>query len=409
MATCKDLLYHSQIHNLELLGGREGLERVITWPYSILTRPIRPWTNGGEFAFYYGAGMDNSEEGLCRLVEEAYDSNLSGLVIMVGDTYILDVPQSVIDTANRLKIPLFATDTASYITSMQQAIMDFITRQEQHKQEKADFWSSLFFDTETQDHRSLNNKAHYFGIDPSGNYCVYILRFLNLERYAELNQGVDELRFFNDFLDTVNRKTDYYIASSLPEVWTLPRKREFILVSPVSSRNSVQKTNEALCRIAGKLEASYPGAEFVIGKGLPFKNISNIRQSYIQARRSLSVLSQPDGKIADYADIGFYKLLFEVGSRSVLEEYIQDSIFFLEEKEKDLSVPLVETLETYLNCRGNVSKAASLLYLHRNTMILRLNKIESLLGIDLNDNAVFYDLQISMMIYHYLKDTTEET
>ena len=167
----------------------------------------------------------------------------------------------------------------------------------------------------------------------------------------------------------------------------------------------MEKTSQTLCRIAGKLEATYPGAEFDIGKCLPFKNITNTRQSYMQARRSLSVLHNLNGKIADYADIGFHKILFEVSSRSILEEYIKDSILVLEERDKDLSFSLMETLETYLNCRGNVSQAAAALYLHRNTMILRLNKLESILGIDLSDNDRFYDLQISMMIYHYLKDS----
>ncbi len=408
MAICRDLLYNSAIHNLELLGGKNGLERVITWPYTIIARPVKPWINGGELGFYYGAGMDNSENGLIRLVEEAYDSNLSGLVLLIGDTYITHVPSSVIDAANRLALPLFATQTATYITTMQQAIMSFINGQEQLKLEKAEFWSSLFFGTDSQDLHALYNQAHYFGIDPTGSYCVYILRFKNLEYYVEQNRKAEMVWFFNDFLDTVNKKTDYYISGILPEVWTLPRQRDFIVVSPVSSANSPEKTGQTLSRIAGKLEASYPDSEFSIGRGLPFKNITNIRQSYIQARRSLQVLHNLNGRIADYADIGFLKILFEVNSRSILEDYIQNTILLLERKEQEISFPLLETLEAYLNCRGNVSKAAASLYLHRNTMILRLGKIETLLCIDLNDNQTFYNLQISMMIYRYLKDSADE-
>ncbi|MGN0314067.1 MAG: PucR family transcriptional regulator [Fusicatenibacter sp.] len=408
MATCRDLLYNSAVHNLVLLGGKNGLDRVITWPYTIIARPIKPWVNGGELGFYYGAGMDNSKEGLIRLIEEACDSNLSGLVILVGDTYVTLVPDDVIETADRLDLPLFITQTASYITTMQQAIMSFINGQEQLKLEKAEFWSSLFFGDNSQDLHFLYNKAHYFGIDPLGKYCVYILRFQNLEAYVEQNRKDEMVWFLNDFLDTVNKKTDYYVSGTLPEVWTLPRQKDFIVVSPVSSVCTPEKTGQTLSRLVGKLEASYPGSEFAIGRGLPFKNITNIRQSYIQARRSLQVLHNLNGKIADYADIGFLKILFEVNSRSILEDYIRDTILLLEKRQKEVAFPLLETLEAYLNCRGNVSGAAASLYLHRNTMIQRLGKIEAILDADLSDNNTFYNLQISMMVYRYLNDSDEE-
>ena len=127
MATCRDILYNNAARDLTLVAGERGLDRVITWSSSILVRPVNPWNNGGELAFYYGAGMDNSETGLNELVEECCDANLAGLVILLGNTYVLEIPSSVIQTANKLNFPLFTVDSEAYVTVLQQSIVLHVT------------------------------------------------------------------------------------------------------------------------------------------------------------------------------------------------------------------------------------------------------------------------------------------
>lgn len=68
----------------------------------------------------------------------------------------------------------------------------------------------------------------------------------------------------------------------------------------------------------------FTGAKFIVGKGLTLKDVTHIRKSYIQAIRALYVRNNSDEQIYSYADIGCYKVLFEVNSKSILEEYIKD-------------------------------------------------------------------------------------
>lgn len=46
---------------------------------------------------------------------------------------------------------------------------------------------------------------------------------------------------------------------------------------------------------------------------------------------------------------------------------------------------LVHTLRTYFRCNGNVIRTSERLFLHRNSVLYRLQRIEELLEVDLKD------------------------
>ena len=56
------------------------------------------------------------------------------------------------------------------------------------------------------------------------------------------------------------------------------------------------------------------------------------------------------------------------------------------------------TLEVYFKNDYNISKAASKLYIHRNTLTYRLEKIENILGKDFNSFEDKYNLITAMKI-----------
>jgi DNA-binding PucR family transcriptional regulator len=61
-------------------------------------------------------------------------------------------------------------------------------------------------------------------------------------------------------------------------------------------------------------------------------------------------------------------------------------------------VGLTETLAAYLQCNGNVTHTAKMLFLHRSTLIHRLERIKSLTGVDINDAQVRVALQVGLLL-----------
>ncbi|MGN8647208.1 PucR family transcriptional regulator [Gracilibacillus sp. HCP3S3_G5_1] len=69
--------------------------------------------------------------------------------------------------------------------------------------------------------------------------------------------------------------------------------------------------------------------------------------------------------------------LMETFYQNIFESLLHDSTNF----EKDM----LATLETFIECNGNIKEVANRLFIHRNTVLYRLDKISNLLNIDLKN------------------------
>ena len=67
------------------------------------------------------------------------------------------------------------------------------------------------------------------------------------------------------------------------------------------------------------------------------------------------------------------------------------------EYDRERQSDLVRTLRVYFACGANASLAADRLFLHRNSMLYRLERIRELTGLDLRDNRVALALQLGLL------------
>ena len=69
----------------------------------------------------------------------------------------------------------------------------------------------------------------------------------------------------------------------------------------------------------------------------------------------------------------------------------------LREHDRTRQSDLVLTLKTYFSAGGNASEAADRLFLHRNSMLYRLERIQKLTGLDLRNDRVALALQLGLL------------
>ena len=69
----------------------------------------------------------------------------------------------------------------------------------------------------------------------------------------------------------------------------------------------------------------------------------------------------------------------------------------LREHDRTRRSDLILTLKTYFAAGGNASEAADRLFLHRNSMLYRLERIGNLIGLDLRDDRVALALQLGLL------------
>lgn len=135
-----------------------------------------------------------------------------------------------------------------------------------------------------------------------------------------------------------------------------------------------------------------------------FSDIFRTKKYYTQCIKLQEILRNINVKkeIAYYKDYVFYTLLLDINDRNILYDKIHDSLPLLRGYDKENGSSLYETLKTYLCCNCNSKDTAAKLYVHRNSLSYRINKIEELTGINFSDAATIFNLNLSFCIEQYL-------
>jgi purine catabolism regulator len=151
-------------------------------------------------------------------------------------------------------------------------------------------------------------------------------------------------------------------------------------------------------RIAqGLIDAlSHPHEPLLIGIGQPIEKVADLRLSYNQATEAADVaraLGRHSG-ILRFEDLGLLHWLRHLPPEVIGENVYMKAVEMLAEVDAERHTDLLQTLEVYLEA-PSVGEAADLLFIHRNTLSYRLERIEKLLQVDLNDPGQRLNLHVA--------------
>jgi len=138
-----------------------------------------------------------------------------------------------------------------------------------------------------------------------------------------------------------------------------------------------------------------------IGIGTIAENIKDIARSYKEAQTAILVGSIfEDSKfIVSYDNLGLGRLIYQLPTtlcKLFLNEVFEKGSFELLDSETIL------TIQKFFENNLNISETSRQLYVHRNTLVYRLDKIEKITGLDLRkfDDAIIF--KVSMLVKKYL-------
>lgn len=104
---CQDIPHLPGLDTIKLRGGSEAAGNPVRWPYVAENRSFRDWVKGGELVFVTGISRHRSPQNLAECLYEGKECGISGLVVLTGDAYIGQLPNSLCKLADDLAIPLF--------------------------------------------------------------------------------------------------------------------------------------------------------------------------------------------------------------------------------------------------------------------------------------------------------------
>jgi len=137
------------------------------------------------------------------------------------------------------------------------------------------------------------------------------------------------------------------------------------------------------------------------GVGSSVLTLESWRTSLREAGQALELHRRLDMQTPLYfPDLSVYRLLFQLEHSPEIITFQEETLGRLLEHEG--GDELIHTLEAYFEHNGNLSQAAEALYVHRNTLIYRIERIEALTSLDLDNPEERLALQLALRIYRML-------
>lgn len=141
-----------------------------------------------------------------------------------------------------------------------------------------------------------------------------------------------------------------------------------------------------------------------IGYGNVIEQIPDIAQSYQEARLALEVgkVFYAERETISYSRLGIGRLIYQLPMslcNMFIKEVFGDKIPEILEDEESMS-----TINKFFENNLNISETARQLYVHRNTLVYRLERIEKIIGLDIRkfDDAMTF--RIAVMVLAHVKD-----
>jgi len=134
------------------------------------------------------------------------------------------------------------------------------------------------------------------------------------------------------------------------------------------------------------------------GVGDVSSSLKNIHESYEQAKQSISVaykISDDRRNIFFYSELGVYRLLYNV-EESDFNSFLSNTIFSLIEYDREHNTELVKTLKVYFDENANLTNLSKKMYIHYNTALYRLQRIEKITGFNINNAEDRLNLEIAL-------------
>lgn len=184
----------------------------------------------------------------------------------------------------------------------------------------------------------------------------------------------------------------------------------------------MDRTRIAVVRFADGEQSAYEFGQFLwqslyeelgirasVGIGCEVAAFSEIAHSYSQAVTAvrMSNLFLDAGEVHSYREYLLVKMLEDV-PKSRLEDYVmQFRIGNLDEVFDDTEI--AETAEAFLESSLNVSEASRTLFMHRNTLMYRLDKIERITGLNIRKFSDAVTFRILSVLHRLLRQERRES
>lgn len=136
--------------------------------------------------------------------------------------------------------------------------------------------------------------------------------------------------------------------------------------------------------------------------GTVVQELKDVSKSYKEAKMALDVgkIFYAEKKVIAYSTLGIGRLIYQLPvnlCRIYIEEVFGDNI------PDELDEETLTTINKFFENNLNVSETSRQLFVHRNTLVYRIEKIQKSMGLDLRNFDDALTFKIALMVVNYMK------
>lgn len=386
---CEDLVNIPLLKKgLTLISGANGIRNNISWIYfadcvQCLDEEynISELIHGGEMVIITNKSLTDDDNKIIDIIKVMYPKKIAAVVINENQ-----ISKKIADYCEELNLPLFELSVELHLIDFSQIVCKRLIEEESETHSREKLLTSILFVDNFNEYEVTKRATHY-GITISGKQSIAIIKTVGLNDSASIKRiqslVENEFRYYD-----INKLLIYSQFEAIVVMFPLE----------VFGKDSVVHFFE---KIADKIHKEFE-IEAYIGIGLGYEYLADIRESYTEAKSALQLISMEKQKyVLSYNDMGIHSLISQIRSPKTLDNYINDKLGRLIEADKVQDSELCNTLRAYIENNCNSNATAELLFIHRNTMRYRLDKIEKILNVDLDDLSVCLELKLAFIILDF--------
>ena len=271
-------------------------------------------------------------------------------------------------------------DTAERLADILSISLSTIKNLYDEKYDKNSFIKNIILDNILPSDIYIKGKELRFNTEEVR--VVFLIKFLSRTEVLPFNM-VQQI--FPD------KNKDYVISIS---------EQDIVVVKEIKGGTDIREIEKLARSIADTLGTEFY-AKVAIGIGTAVDNIKDLARSYKEAQTAIEVgkVFDTEKTVISYENLGIGRLIYQLPT-TLCEMFLQE--VFKYASLESLDHETLMTIQCFFENNLNVSETSRKLFVHRNTLVYRLEKIRKLTGLDLRefDNAI--TLKVALMVKRYL-------
>ena len=234
------------------------------------------------------------------------------------------------------------------------------------------------------------------------------MRAKELHVNAEVNRGVFVIRSADEHMESVpldvvqnlfpDRQNDFVISVGEQDVALIRQMDEG---AGTKELEKVATHIEEVLRVDGE-------SRVFVGIGTMATHLRDLAKSYKEAQIAIEVgkVFDTERYVVNYENLGIGRLIYQLPT-TLCEMFLQE--VFKKNPIDALDQETLFTIYKFFENNLNVSETARKLFVHRNTLVYRLEKIKKLTGLDLREFDDAITFKVALMVKKYLTSRGIET